>query len=95
MVMVSGTDYVRVSNIDGGSVSIKLPTTNVETIPTPQYTLQQLKNAGFTQIVNNSQDLSNLSNLRDQEIEMCIHHLSNLSNIQTWKHATRKSIHLT
>ena len=32
MVLVSGTDYVRMSNIGGGSVSIKLPTTGPNTL---------------------------------------------------------------
>jgi len=32
MVLVSGTDYVRMANIGGGSVSIKLPTTGQNTL---------------------------------------------------------------
>ena len=32
MVLVSGTDYIRMSNIGGGSVSIKLPTTGTNTL---------------------------------------------------------------
>lgn len=53
MLLVSGTDYVRMSNIGGGGISIKLPTTGPNTLLTESISGEVLAVNGGTYVDQN------------------------------------------